>query len=238
MLLLRSLLFALGMWLTTPVFAIIGLLTFPFSFSVRYSFYTQWSRINLWWLAVTCRLRYEVEGKENIPDANAIIFCKHQSTWETLALQRVFPPQIWLLKRELLWVPFFGWGLAMLEPIAIDRKAARKALKQLVEQGIDRLKKGRWVVIFPEGTRMAPGKKGKYAPGGAMLAERSGYPVVPVAHNAGEFWRRKGFLKYPGTIKMCIGPAVDTHDKSASEINKAAETWIEAKMEEISGNTR
>jgi 1-acyl-sn-glycerol-3-phosphate acyltransferase len=234
MLFLRSLLFSLGMGISVVVFAPLSVMTFPFPFAMRYRFITQWARFNLWWLEKTCRLSYQVYGRENIPAGNAVILCKHQSAWETLALQRVFPPQIWLLKRELLWVPFFGWGLAMLEPIAIDRKAGKKAMRQLLEQGTERLQNGRWVVIFPEGTRTAPGKKRRYAPGGALLAESSGYPVVPVAHNAGEFWPRRGFIKHPGIIQMVIGPVIESKGKSAAEINAAAEEWIESKMLEIS----
>jgi len=234
MLALRSLLFTLGMGISTLVFAPLSVLTFPFPFATRYRFISQWARFNLWWLKKTCRLSYEVSGQKNIPVTNSIIFCKHQSAWETLALQRIFPPQIWLLKHELLWVPLFGWGLAMLEPIAIDRKSGKKAIRQLLEQGTARLRAGRWVVIFPEGTRVAPGKKGRYAPGGAMLAERSGFPVVPVAHNAGEFWPRRGFIKRPGVIKVVIGPLIESKGKSAQEINVAAEEWIENQMREIS----
>ncbi len=230
----RSSLYALGSWLSTLVVGPVALLTFPFPFSVRYGFISQWARFNLWWLRMTCGLAFEVDGREHIPQGNAIIMCKHQSAWETLAMQLVFPPQIWVLKRELLRVPFFGWGLAMLEPIAIDRAAGKAAMKQLIDQGKVRLERGRWVVIFPEGTRTAPGHKGRYAIGGAMLASKSGYPVVPVAHNAGEFWPRRGFLKRPGVIRMVIGPVIRTAGHSAGEINEEVETWIEGTVAAIS----
>ncbi len=233
MLFARSLLFAVGMWVTIVVFAILCLFTAPFPFSVRYGFLSQWARLNLWWLRVTCGVRYQIEGCENIPEGNAIVMSKHQSTWETLALQVIFPPQVWVMKRELLKVPFFGWGLAMLEPIAIDRKARGRARQQLIEQGTERLKKGRWVVIFPEGTRIPPGEKGRYALGGALLAASSGYPVVPMAHNAGEFWPRRQFIKRPGTIQVRIGPVIESRGKSASEINSEVEAWIEGQMAEI-----
>lgn len=233
MLLLKSLLFALGMWSSIVVFAILCLFTFPLPFSVRYGFLSQWARLNLWWLELTCGVRYQIEGRENIPEGNAIVMSKHQSTWETLALQVIFPPQVWVMKRELLKVPFFGWGLAMLEPIAIDRKARGKARQQLIDQGTQRLKNGRWVVIFPEGTRIPPGKKGRYALGGASLAHSSGYPVVPMAHNAGEFWSRRKFIKQPGTIQVRIGPVIESKDKSIEEINKEVEGWIEGQMAEI-----
>jgi len=205
-------------------------LTFPFPYRWRYAVITRWTTFNLWWLKVTCNVSYEVEGKENIPAGPAVILSKHQSAFETMVYQRIFPPHVWLLKRELLWVPFFGWGLAMLEPIAIDRKAGRRALQQLLEIGTRRLAAGRWVVIFPEGTRVMPGERGRYAPGGAMLAVRSGCPVVPVAHNAGEFWPRRGFVKRPGTIRIVIGPTIDTRERSAQEVNAMAEQWIEETM--------
>ena len=215
----------------------VGLFFRPFPFRVRYGFISQWARVTLWWLAVTCKVRFEVEGRDNIPSRTAIIFCKHQSTWETLALQRIFPPQVWLMKRELLWIPFFGWGLAMLEPIAINRSQGTKAIRQLVEQGSARLRAGRWVVIFPEGTRVAPGQRGTYHKGGALLAEKSACPVVPVAHNAGEYWPRQGFIKKPGTIRVVIGPAITTTNRKATEINALAEQWIEDQMQNINAAT-
>lgn len=235
MIFLRSLLFSLGMITSTLVFAPLSMLTFPLPLRQRYAFISQWARFNLWWLAVTCKLEYHVEGAENIPGHPCVILCKHQSAWETLALQMIFPQQVWLIKRELLWVPFFGWGLAMLKPIAINRQAARQALRQLVDQGAQRLTEGLWVVIFPEGTRVAPGEKRPYAPGGAMLAHRSGHAVVPVAHNAGEFWPRRGFLKQPGTIRLVIGAPIIATGRHASEINALAESWIENTMTHISG---
>jgi len=231
---IRSLLFIAGQVTSTLVFAPLSLLTFPLPYGMRYRFITQWTRFNLWWLKVTCGIDCVVSGREHIPNSNAIILCKHQSAWETLALTCIFPPQVWVIKRELLWIPFFGWGLAMLEPIAIDRKSGRKAVRQLVEQGRQRLAQGRWVVVFPEGTRVAPGHKKRYGIGGGVLAEQSGYPVVPVAHNAGEYWPRRGFLKYPGTIQVVIGPPIDTRGRSPEQIIAAAEAWIETTVGQIS----
>jgi 1-acyl-sn-glycerol-3-phosphate acyltransferase len=171
-----------------------------------------------------------VVGTENIPDQASIILSKHQSAWETLALQSIFPPQVWVLKRELLRLPFFGWALALSSPIAIDRGTARLALKQLLDQGKDRLAQGFWVVIFPEGTRVAPGTKGRYKVGGAWLATHTGALVVPVAHNAGEFWGRNAFLKYPGTITVSIGKPLDSTGRKADELNSQVEAWIENEM--------
>jgi 1-acyl-sn-glycerol-3-phosphate acyltransferase len=235
---LRSLLFALGWAASTVVFAPLSVLTFPLPVRARYRIISQWSRFSLWWLRLTCRVHYTIEGREHIPPGPAVILCKHQSAWETLALQRIFPPVVWVLKRSLLWIPFFGWGLAMLRPIAIERGAGRKALRALVDQGTARLREGWWVVVFPEGTRVAPGERGVYQAGGALLAERSGYPVVPVAHNAGELWGKQSFYRYPGTIRVVIGPPIETVGRRATEINALAEQWIEARMAEIAGTAR
>ncbi|MEO6697486.1 MAG: lysophospholipid acyltransferase family protein [Gammaproteobacteria bacterium] len=234
MLFLRSLLFVVCQVISTLIFAPFSVLMGVLPFRARNHFITLWSFFNLWCVEKICGLRYEVVGREHIPPGACVILCKHQSAWETYALPRIFPqPLSWVCKRELLWIPFFGWGLAMMEPIAIDRGAGRRALEQIIEQGIKRLKDGRSVVIFPEGTRVAPGEKRRYAIGGAMLAERSGYPVLPVAHNAGEFWPKRGFIKHPGTIHVAIGPLIESRGKSAGEINALAEQWIEDKMREM-----
>ena len=236
MIALRSLLFLLSLILLTPPFSILALLTFPFPPLVRYRVISQWSRIELWLLRVLCGLRYEVRGREHIPNTPSIVLCKHQSAWETLALQEVFPPQVWVMKRSMLFVPFFGWGLAMLSPIAIDRSAGRAALKQVTDQGRDRLRKGLWVVIFPEGTRVAPGKAGRYGIGGAWLATHTDTQVVPVAHNGGEFWGRNSFLKYPGTITMSIGRPIDATGMKPSDLNDQVQHWIEAEMQNLPGS--
>ncbi|MDV3238696.1 MAG: 1-acyl-sn-glycerol-3-phosphate acyltransferase [Gammaproteobacteria bacterium] len=230
----RSGLFGVVFFTTIPIFAMATVLCFPFSFRVRYAVATRWARLNLWWLRYSCGLTYRVTGRENIPKDTAIIFSKHQSTWETLALQEIFPPQVWVLKRELLRVPFFGWGLAMVGAIAIDRKAGRKAVEQLVTQGRQRLETGRWVVVFPEGTRMAPGERGRYRIGGAVLAEQTGHAIVPVAHNAGEYWPARSFLMRPGEIQVVIGPPIQSQGRSAAEILRQAEAWIEDTMARIS----
>jgi 1-acyl-sn-glycerol-3-phosphate acyltransferase len=221
---------------TLFVFAPLVLLSFPFSYSVRYSIASAWAKLVIKGLKVICNLDFNVIGSENIK-GNGIIFCKHQSAWETFALQVMFPEQCWVLKRELLWIPLFGWALALIQPIAIDRSKKSKSFRQIIKQGTERLESGRWVVIFPEGTRIAPGEKGKYMVGGALLAEKSGYPVIPVAHNAGEFWRRKAFIKYPGTIQVRIGEMIDSKSISARELNQKAEDWIEGQMQEISNKT-
>lgn len=233
MLALRSALYNLIQWITVSVYATLTALTFPFPLKSRYRFASQWARLQVPLARALCGIRYRVEGREHLPKGPAIILSKHQSAWETMAFQVIFPPHTWVVKRELMWIPFFGWGLAALKPIAIDRGAGRKSVEQIVEQGRARLKEGVWIVVFPEGTRVAPGHRRRYGIGGAALAAATGYPVVPVAHNAGTFWPRRGFLKKPGTIRVVIGPTIHTHGKSAEEINKRAEEWIEGKMGEI-----
>ncbi len=232
---LRSALFNLIMWLSVMVYAPLTLFTMPFPFAWRYRFISQWARFQVWLLKVLCRLDYRVEGLEHLPPGPAIVLAKHQSAWETIAFQRIFPPQTWVLKRELLWVPFFGWGLALLEPIAIRRGAGRQAIEQLVRQGRARLEEGIWVVVFPEGTRVPPGTRGRYRIGGAVLAAKTGYPVVPVAHNAGLYWQRRSFIKRPGTIRVVVGPVIETRGKSAEEILARTEEWIESQMPALEG---
>ena len=229
----RSVIFFIFQVLTLCIFAPLVLLSFPLSYSQRYLIASSWAKLVIKGLKVICKLDYQVSGIENIK-GNGIIFCKHQSAWETFALQAIFPEQCWVLKRELLWIPLFGWALALTQPIAIDRSQKTKAFRQIVKQGIDRLKTGRWVVIFPEGTRTAPGEKRKYMIGGAMLAQKSGYPVIPVAHNAGEYWRKNAFIKHPGTIQVRVGEMIDSTQFSARELNEKTEQWIESQMDEIS----
>jgi 1-acyl-sn-glycerol-3-phosphate acyltransferase len=159
-----------------------------------------------------------------------VVLSKHQSAWETLAFQVIFPPQVYVIKRELLWIPFFGWGLAMLSPIAIDRSAGMRAVKQMLMQGKDRLKQGFWVIVYPEGTRTLPGARGSYQIGGAAIAAYAGAPVLPVAHNAGRCWGRKAFLKYPGLITVSIGPAIESRGVKADALTRQAEDWIETEM--------
>ena len=189
-----------------------------------------WAHCSLFWLKLTCNLGFEVRGRENIPNHPSIILCKHQSAWETIALQVIFPPQIWVLKRELLYIPIIGWAWMAMDTIPIDRSAGREALKKLVTYGKDRLAKGLWVVIFPEGTRIAPGARSKYHIGGAWLAAHTQTTVVPVAHNAGLFWRKNAFLKYPGTITLSIGKPIETAGLKADALNQQVEDWIEAEQ--------
>ncbi len=237
-LVLRSTVFAVGQLITTVIFALLGVSLFAFPYRLRYRVITLWTRLNLGWLRVTCRLDYVFEGLEHVPDKPAVVLCKHQSAWETLALQLIFDPQAWVMKRELLLVPFFGWGLAMLQPIAINRRAGQNAITQVKEQGKQRLKDGIWVVIFPEGTRVAPGSKGRYKQGGGILAAHAGAPVVPVAHNAGDYWPRNSFIKYPGTIRLVVGPAIRPQGLDANQITSLAEQWIEQTTAQLHARER
>jgi len=188
-----------------------------------------WGRYNLLLLKKICGLDCDIAGREHIPNSNYIALSKHQSAWETIALRAILPgDQCWVLKRELKWIPVFGWAIAASKPIAIDRKSGRAAVKQVVKQGSAYLNRGRNVIIFPEGTRVAPGQRKRYGIGGALLAEKSGFPVLPIAHNAGVFWRRRGIRKFPGTVRVIIGPLIETAGLSALEINQKVEEWIES----------
>ncbi len=233
MILLRSLVFQIGMWAFTIPFTIISILTFPLSAITRYKFISLWAKAILFWLKISCNITFKVNGLENIPKKPFMILSKHQSAWETLAFQKIFPPQVWVLKRELLWIPFFGWGLAMTSPIAINRKAGKKALEQMLWQGIDRIKKGFCIVIFPEGTRIKPKEIGKYHIGGAWLANKAKINIIPVAHNAGYFWPKNSFLKKPGEITVSIGLSINTSSITPEEANKIAKDWIELEMLKI-----
>lgn len=230
----RSALFLTGQVLSTLIIGPVMSALWLFPFKVRYGAANLWVRLNLWWLRVTCGLSYRVLGQEHIPlGRSGLILCKHQSAFETLVLQVIFPPIVFILKRELLRIPFWGWAMATLEPIAINRSLKAAALKQILRDGEKRIDSGRWVVLFPEGTRVAPGQAGKFGTSGGLLAARVGCPVVPVAHNAGSFWGKNGFLKYPGTIEIVIGEPLDGNALSAQELNQQAERWIESTMAKL-----
>jgi 1-acyl-sn-glycerol-3-phosphate acyltransferase len=188
-----------------------------------------WARFNLTALRWICGLSYRVSGLETLPTETTIVLSKHQSAWDIIALRALLPMrQSWVLKQELMRIPVFGSGLKRLLCIPIDRAAGRRAIVELVREGLKLLNSGRWVIVFPEGTRVAPGCRHPYAIGGAVLAERSGRPVVPIAHNAGYFWGRRSIRKTPGTIDLIIGPTISTVGRSAAEINAAVEDWIES----------
>jgi 1-acyl-sn-glycerol-3-phosphate acyltransferase len=233
MTLLRSALFALALAVVTPPYALLALATFPLPRLLRYRVISGWSRLVLFLSRIIIGIDWKVEGEEHLPARPSVILSKHQSAWETLAFQKIFPPQVHVLKRELLWIPFFGWGLALMSPIAIDRARGPAALRSIARRGRERLEQGFWVVVFPEGTRVRPGERRAYHPGGAWLAAASGAPVVPVAHNAGLLWPRNAFLKRPGTVTVRIGPPIDTRDQDPKAVNAMAETWIEEQQKAL-----
>ena len=228
--LVRSLIFAVLQAVLTTLFSVVALFSFPFSAPVRYRLITGYNHIVIWLARWVLGIRYVVEGLENLPKQPSIILAKHQSAWETVAFLFLFPPVSPVIKQELLNVPFFGWAFRMLSPIAIDRGAGREALKQIVTRGGEKLAQGFWVLVFPEGTRVAPGEKGRYGIGGGWLAAETGAPIVPVAHNAGEVWPKNAFIKRPGTVTVRIGPVIDSAGKSAAELTRAVEAWIETEM--------
>ena len=231
---LRSLLFTAGLFLTVPLHATAAVLLAPFGQRASYRAAVNWAEVNLWLLDKLCGLRFEVEGREHIPADPCVLYWKHESVFETMAGALLFPPQTWVVKRELMWLPFFGWGLAALRPIAINRQAGRTAVQQVIEQGQRRLAEGLFVVIYPEGTRVLPGHERRFGISGAVLAKRAGVPLVPVAHNAGDFWPRRSLLKRPGTIKVVIGPPIDTAGLSKDEITSLGREWIGATVDRIS----
>lgn len=234
MALLRSLLYHLLQTLFTPLFVLSFLCFFWLPPRQRHLYSRGWVWTALWLIRHVLGIRYVVKGAENIPAGACIVMSKHQSAWETIGLQRIFLGSIFVLKKELHWIPFFGWALALNPMIAIDRSAGRDALRQVVGQGTERLKAGYRVIVYPEGTRVAPGVHGEYKRGGAVLASKSGFPVVPVAHDAGELWPRNAFVKRPGTITVSIGPAIDPAGLRSEEVLRRVEEWIEGEMRRIS----
>jgi 1-acyl-sn-glycerol-3-phosphate acyltransferase len=225
---LSSLLFVAVYNLIGVVHSLACLAAAPFqTFEQRYRFVNLWSRATMWLLQSLNGVHIEIEGQQHIPSNRpVVVMCNHQSQWETFYLQLLISPQATILKRELLWVPFFGWGLALLRPIAIDRSKGSQALKTLLREGQQRLAEGVSVVIYPEGTRQAPGELGSFNPGGAMLAVRAGVDVLPMAHNSGDCWPRRSLMRFPGTIRLRIGTPFSTNGLSAKQVSAKAEAWI------------
>ncbi len=231
---LRSLLFSIIMALTVLFYSFFCILAYPFPFRYRYAIIMAFTGAMIWLLKVICGVNYKIEGLENIPkDRVGIVLSKHQSAWETFLLPRLFHHSAIILKRELLWVPFFGWGLRLVDPIAINRRDKTSAMEQIIAKGRKCLEEGRWIIMFPEGTRIPYGKVGTYRAGGTRLAVATGYPVIPVAHNAGRYWSKRGLLKYPGTIQVVIGPLIETKGRKSEEVLAEVKNWIEGKVKEI-----
>ncbi len=231
----RSTLYYLFMVPSMIMMFIILVLIAPFDYKYRSVLIKYWALLQMWLLKVFCGLTYEVQGRDNLPSGPYIALPKHQSTWETIATNFLFRQPAWVFNRDLFMIPVFGWGLFLTKPVGIDRGTPRAALTQLVEKGGELLKQGRTMVIFPEGTRVPPGEHATFEPGGSLLAVKTGTPVVPVALNAGEFWPKESYRKYPGHIKVIIGPPIESKGLKARELNKKVESWITRTMQENFG---
>jgi len=231
---LRSALYLVFLIVTVIPYAIACLLWAPLPLPIRYRLTVGWARLAIWGAKVFCGVRWQMQGQENLLDGPAVILSKHQSTWETLFFPGYLPREVcYVYKRELHRIPFFGWGLALLRMIPIDRSRGKDAFEQVVRMGGQRLKEGRWALLFPEGTRTATGTAGRYKMGGALLATRTGTPVIPIAHNAGECWPRKSFVLRPGLITVSVGPPIDAKDRNPEELNAQVRDWIETEMRRL-----
>lgn len=231
---LRVLLFYVGYAALTLWFSLTGVLLLGLTpFRIRGRYMTGWNYCCVYWLRLTCGVKFEVIGKENLPEAPYVALAKHQSQWETFFLQGYLFPVCFVLKQELLKVPVFGWGLRMIDPIAIDRGNPRQAMRQTQEQGLQRLANGNSVLIFPEGTRIAKGETSKFARGGTNLAIEAQVPIVPIAHNAGTYWPADKFLKLPGTVKIVIGQPIDTQGKDSRSLTEEVKSWIDQEVEKL-----
>ncbi len=230
----RSSLFYAGLGLITPVFALLVIAAWPLPYGFREDIARVWCRAALAWLRLTCGVRHRVEGREHLPQSTAVILSKHQSAWDTIAFRTIFPARLsWVIKSSLFRIPFYGWSLKALEEIGIDRGSSREALRQVQERGRSHLDAGRWVVVFPEGTRMRPGEAGRYQQSGAKLACDAGAFVVPVALDSGHCWPTDDWRKYAGTITVSIGPAIATEGRKPGEVHRAARDWIEGECEAL-----
>jgi 1-acyl-sn-glycerol-3-phosphate acyltransferase len=234
---LRSAAFLAGYVTLTVLWGSLGVLTgWLLPYRARFVYViVLWTRMVLTWLRLTCGVRWELSGAEHLPPEPCVVLSRHESTWETLFLQSLFVPQATVIKRELLAIPFFGWAFRLLRPIAIDRSDARGALRTLVRTGRERLEAGAWVILFPEGTRLAPGTPGRFQRGGAALATAANRPVLVVAHDAGRLWPARHWLKYPGTIRVRISPPIETTGRSSAEVTAEAEQWLGRAMDELYG---
>ncbi len=234
MLLLRSLVFQFYFYASVAIASLSIFFMWPFPFAIRSAIARNWGKSMLRVGRILCGLDYVIEGRDNIPAEPSVIMIKHTTVFETYAQLAVFPPQTWVVKRELQWIPLFGWGLAAMRPIAINRSAGHQAVTQVIEQGRKLLADGIWITVFPEGTRVAAGQTKKYGVSGAALARDARCPILPVAHNAGDLWPRRGLKKKPGLIRFCIGPPIQPGERSPKETNLLVQEWIETKMREIS----
>jgi 1-acyl-sn-glycerol-3-phosphate acyltransferase len=229
----KSLFFTAYMMASALLFGAIMTLLFWTPYRTQFAIARSWARILFWLLHKVCGLNFTVEGRERIPAGNHIVMCNHTSAWETIAPFLIFPPQVWVLKRELLWIPLIGWGLKLLRPISINRGAGHRSVNQVIEQGRARLADGLWIIIFPEGTRVVAGEKRKYGVSGALLATATNKFVVPLSHNAADFWVRRGIVKKKGTVRVVIGAPIEAAGKDPRELNDEVRRAIEAGLAQI-----
>jgi len=232
---IRSTLFLAFQIVTVVPYALLCLVWAPLPLHWRYRLTVGWPRMVIWAAKVLLGIRHEVRGAHNLPDAPAILLSKHQSSWETLFYPTYMPRELcYVFKRELLYLPFFGWGIGLLDMVHIDRRRGNDAFDHVVRQGARKLAQGRWIIMFPEGTRTPVGSQGRYKSGGARLAIRTGVPVVPIAVNSGECWPRRAFLKRPGLITVSIGAPIASEGKTPDQLSAEVERWIEAEMRRLS----
>jgi 1-acyl-sn-glycerol-3-phosphate acyltransferase len=233
--LIKSLFFTAFMMVSALLFGGFMTLCFWAPYSTQFAIARAWARMIFWVLRMVCGLKFTVEGRDRIPAGNHIVMCNHTSAWETIAQFLIFPPQVWVLKRELLWIPLIGWGLKLLRPISINRGAGHRAVNQVIDQGKARLADGLWIIIFPEGTRVVAGESRKYGVSGALLATSTGKLVVPLSHNAADFWVRRGIVKKAGTIRVIIGEPIESTGKDPRQLNDEVRVSIEAGLARIAG---
>lgn len=232
---LRSLFFALVILLVTPLWACVCFLAAPLPYNRRYYVTSRWNVFTIWLAKVVCGIDYRFKGWENLPNAPVILMPKHQSAWETIFLLCTMPrPLVFVFKKELLYIPFFGWALGLLRMIPIDRSSGKNAFRHVVMHGKKRLADGQWIIMFPEGTRIPVGQKGQYKSGGTRLAIHTKALVVPIALNSGECWPKNAFIKRPGTITVSIGPPIPPEGHTPDSLLQLVENWIEAEMRIIS----
>jgi 1-acyl-sn-glycerol-3-phosphate acyltransferase len=230
---LRSALFVAFFVIYTPFHWLAVMLSAPFPPQTRYRVIAAWPQLATWFSRRLLKIEYEVHGREHIPGSPCVILSKHQSAWETIAYTSIFPPHVYVIKRELTWIPFLGWGLALMSPIAINRADRKRAMQRLIELGAERFRQGFSIMVYPEGTRIAVGRRGVYRLGGAVIAANTGAAVLPVAHNAGLLWPKNSFRKYPGKVTVVIGPPIPSNGVTAEQLMRRVEDWIETEMQRL-----
>lgn len=235
---LRSTLYQLILLFVVIPYSFLVLAMAPLPRRTRHRVIAAWPAFAAWLAQYILGIRYVVRGRENIPAEPVVILSKHQSAWETLAFSAIFPPHVYVMKRELLWLPFLGWGLALMSPIAINRANRKAAMMRLIELGGERLRQGFCIMIYPEGTRIPVGQRGNYRQGGAVVAVNNNARVLPVAHNAGLFWPKNSFIKHPGTVTVVIGEPIETTGRRPDEVIRQVEDWIEGEVERLTAPNR